>query len=66
MEINQETIEQVRDNRIMYGPSTQNKIERWWKELHERMEAFFKNQLSSLIDRHLYDPTSDLDRCVYL
>ena len=21
---------------IIYGPSTSNKIERWWRELHER------------------------------
>jgi hypothetical protein len=23
---------------ILYGPSTQNKIERWWRELLERMD----------------------------
>ena len=26
---------------VLYGPSTQNKIERWWKDLLERMERFF-------------------------
>lgn len=23
---------------VLYGPSTQNKIERWWRELLDRME----------------------------
>ncbi|CAH3140164.1 unnamed protein product [Porites evermanni] len=27
---------------VMYGPSTSNQIELWWKELHERLEQFFK------------------------
>lgn len=31
---------------VLYGPSTQNKIERWWRDLHERMERFFKDQLN--------------------
>ena len=26
---------------IIYGPSTSNKIERWWRDLHERLEKFF-------------------------
>ena len=33
---------------VLCGPSTQNKIERWWRELLDRMERFFKRQLSSL------------------
>eukprot|EP00111_Clytia_hemisphaerica_P017474 TCONS_00051711-protein len=32
-------------NAVLVGPSTSNKIERWWKELHERMEKFLKEQL---------------------
>lgn len=35
---------------VLYGPSTQNKIERWWKELLERMERFSKSQLSTLVE----------------
>eukprot|EP00794_Sanderia_malayensis_P013470 gene13470-14861_t len=35
---------------ILYGPSTENKIERWWKELLERMERFFKVQLDRLVE----------------
>lgn len=26
---------------ILYGPFTQNKIERWWRENLDRMERFF-------------------------
>ena len=37
---------------ILYGPSTQNKIERWWRELHERMERFFKEQLKQWRSAH--------------
>ena len=32
---------------IIYGPSTSNKIERWCRDLHERLEAFFKEQKRS-------------------
>jgi len=35
---------------VLYGPSTQNKIERWWRELLDRMERFFKKQLSTLVE----------------
>ena len=24
---------------VVYGPSTTNKIERWWRDLHERLEG---------------------------
>jgi hypothetical protein len=40
---------------VMYGPSTQNKIERWWRELLERMERYFKQQLNGLIEDGQYD-----------
>ena len=40
---------------VMYGPSTQNKIERWWRELLERMERYFKQQLNDLIEDGQYD-----------
>ena len=33
---------------VLCGPSTQNKIERWWRELLDRMHRFFKRQLSSV------------------
>lgn len=33
---------------IIYEPSTQNKVERWWWELHHRMERFLKNNWRNL------------------
>jgi len=27
---------------VLFGPSTANKIERWWRDLHERMEKGLK------------------------
>ena len=47
---------------VLYGPSTQNKIERWWKDLLERMERFFKSQLSNLVEDGDYDASDDNDR----
>ena len=34
---------------VIFGPSTSNKIERWWRELHERLETLFKEQLCCLL-----------------
>ena len=47
---------------VLHGPSTQNKIERWWRELHHRMETYFKAQLSRLLETGLYDPTDETQR----
>ena len=47
---------------IIYSPSTRNKIERWWRDLHERLEAFFKEQLTVLLRRREYDPLNSTDR----
>ncbi|KAK3749360.1 hypothetical protein QZH41_001510 [Actinostola sp. cb2023] len=47
---------------VLYGPSTSNQIERWWKELHERMEKYFKTQLGWLKDQGNFDPHNDTDR----
>ena len=47
---------------VLYGPSTHNKIERWWRELLERLEKFFKSQLSTLVEDGDYDATDDNDR----
>ena len=47
---------------IIYGPSTSNKIERWWRELHERLEKFFKEQLTALLRGRECDPHVALDR----
>ncbi|XP_066920717.1 uncharacterized protein [Clytia hemisphaerica] len=47
---------------VIYGPSTTNQIERWWRELHERLEKFFKEGLVWLKDQHHYDPENEQDR----
>lgn len=47
---------------VLYGPSTQNKIERWWRELLERLETYFKEQLSELLEAGDYDPSNETDR----
>ena len=50
------------EDTVQYGTSTTNRIERWWRELHERLEAFFKSQLLNLLDLGLYDREDDNDR----
>lgn len=47
---------------VLYGPSTQNKIERWWRELHDRMEKYFKSQLTSLAEGGHYDSSDQTGR----
>lgn len=50
------------DDCVLYGPSTENKIERWWRELSNRMEGYFKNQFKSLLEDGYYDPRDENDR----
>ena len=50
------------DDSVLYGPPTQNEIERWWRELLERLERFFKQQLRTLAEEGDYDSTSMIDR----
>lgn len=47
---------------ILNGPSTQNKIERWWRELLDRMERFSKKQLSTLVEGSDCDSFNKQDR----
>lgn len=47
---------------VIYGPSTSNQIERWWKELHERLEKFYKQPLNWLKDQGYYDPHNEIHR----
>lgn len=47
---------------VVYGPSTQNKIERWWRELLERLEYYFEDQLNSLVENGDYDSTDPENR----
>eukprot|EP00794_Sanderia_malayensis_P002289 gene2289-2634_t len=51
---------------VIYGKSTSNQIERWWRELHERLEIYYKQKLSYLKDQGYYHPDDDLHRyCIY-
>ena len=47
---------------VIYGPSTTNKIERWWRDLHERLERYFKEELKELLRGREYDPHDLTDR----
>lgn len=47
---------------VIYGPSTTNKIERWWRDLHEKLERYFKEQLNMLLRGREYDPHDLTDR----
>ena len=60
----QERANDIRDasETVLYGPSTQKKIERWWRELLERMERYFKAQLNKLLEDGQYDPSNENDR----
>eukprot|EP00794_Sanderia_malayensis_P000706 gene706-9204_t len=41
-----------------------NQIERWWRELHERLEKYYKVHLAFLKDQGHYDPDMDIDRAI--
>ena len=47
---------------VIYGKSPTNKIERWWRDLHERLEKYFKEQLSNLLNSCRYNPNDIDDR----
>ena len=47
---------------VASGPSTTNKIERWWWDLYVRLEKYFKEQLMELLDTKEYNPHKDTDR----
>lgn len=47
---------------VLYGSSTHNNIERQWHEFLERLENFFKIQLSILAENGDYDPSDETDR----
>ena len=47
---------------VEYCPSTSNRIERWWRELDEQLERFFKFQLQQLLNQGFYDPKDREDR----
>ena len=47
---------------VQYGPSTSNRIERWWRDLHHSFEKYFKRQLQMLLEQGLYDQNNRTDR----
>ena len=47
---------------VVYGPSTSNKIKRWWRDLHERADKVLKVHLDQLLSTHHYDPHNASDR----
>ena len=49
---------------VIFGKSTANQIERWWRELHDRFEKYFKEQLMHLLEQGHYDPQNDTHRSI--
>ncbi|KAK2564030.1 hypothetical protein P5673_012245 [Acropora cervicornis] len=49
---------------VVYGPPTENQIERWWRDLHERMEKYYEGHLCLLKDQGHYDSHDDKDRLI--
>ena len=47
----------------LYVFDTILQIERWWRELHELLEKYFKDHLNWLKDRGEYNPHNKTDRC---
>ena len=47
---------------VIYGPSMEYRTEWFWKELHERMEQHFKDQLKRLLEYVQYDRDNQLHR----
>ncbi|XP_028412477.1 uncharacterized protein LOC114535309 [Dendronephthya gigantea] len=56
-----EDVENVEDT-VYFSPSTNNKIERWWRELYHRLKKFFKRQLRILLEQGHYDSNNETDR----
>ena len=49
---------------IIFGPSTSNKIEPFWRDFHHRLEKYFKEQLHTLLERNEYNPHNMNERHV--
>ena len=52
------------EDTVECGPSTSNRFERWWPELHERFGIFFTFQLQQLLEQGFYD-RKDTGICFY-
>lgn len=60
--LNQHKVTDNPTDLIIYGPSTSNQIEQWWRDFHERLEKFFKVPLTLPLRGGEHDPHSALDR----
>ena len=58
---NRDDVDDSTDLVIYMAPAITNKIERW-RDLHERMEVYFKQQLSELLQTGSCDPNSVTNR----
>ena len=47
---------------VCYGPCITNKLERWWRDLHERLEKYFKSPLKEFLYKQEYDPHNNFHR----
>lgn len=47
---------------VIVGPSTDNKIERFWRDVREKVVDNIKPTLRALYEEGRYDPTSQDDR----
>ena len=45
---------------VILGKSIANQIERWWRELHDCFEKYFKEQLMHLLEQGYYDPQNEI------
>ena len=49
---------------VIFGKSTANQIKRWWRELHNRFEKYFKEQLTHLLEQGHYNPQNEIHRSI--
>ena len=49
---------------VLYGPSTSNKLERWWSDMRKRREKLVKHQLCNRLEANDSNPHNPLDRCL--
>ena len=49
---------------VMFGKSAANQIERWWRELHDCFEKYFKEQLMHILQQGHYDPQKEIYRSI--
>ena len=48
--------------RVIFAKTTVNQVKRWLKELHDRFEKYFKEQLVNLLEQGHYDLQNEIHR----